>query len=64
MAAFLAQVCVRQRLYVRSATSMVQYTLLLVLFGTAAVKSVHVPMLCLTLLAEVNTVVRPFVHVV
>ncbi|KAG2447750.1 hypothetical protein HYH02_007208 [Chlamydomonas schloesseri] len=54
--AFNLWMCVRARLFERTALAIVQYTLLLVLFGTATFKGVGVPFLAATLASEVFTV--------
>ncbi len=56
MFAFNLWMCVRARLFERTALAIVQYTLLLVLFGTATFKGVGVPFLAATLASEVFTV--------
>lgn len=56
MFAFNLWMCVRARLFERTALAIMQYTLLLVLFGTATYKGVGVPFLAATLASEVFTV--------
>lgn len=54
--AFNLYMCVRARLFARTILSIVQYTVLLVLFGTASLKGVGVPFLAATLASEVFSV--------
>ncbi len=56
MFAFNLYMCVRARLFARTILSIVQYTVLLVLFGTASLKGVGVPFLAATLASEVFSV--------
>ncbi|PNH10244.1 Cyclopropane-fatty-acyl-phospholipid synthase [Tetrabaena socialis] len=54
--AFNLWMCVRARLFERTALAIVQYTVLLVLFGTASFRGVGVPFLAATLASEVFSV--------
>ncbi|GFR51020.1 hypothetical protein Agub_g13347 [Astrephomene gubernaculifera] len=54
--AFNLWACVRARLFARSVSAILQYTLLAVLFGTATIKGVGVPFLAATLASEVFSV--------
>ncbi|GLI66534.1 hypothetical protein VaNZ11_010410 [Volvox africanus] len=54
--AFNLWMCVRARLFERTMLAILQYTVLLVLFGTATFKGVGVPFLAATLASEVYSV--------
>ncbi|GLC46603.1 hypothetical protein PLESTB_001222700 [Pleodorina starrii] len=54
--AFNLWMCVRARLFERTVVAIMQYTVLLVLFGTATYKGVGVPFLAATLASEVYSV--------
>lgn len=47
---------IHARLYKKSYSAIVHYTLLLVLFSAAAYKSITAPFLCVTLVSEINSV--------
>ncbi|GIL82213.1 hypothetical protein Vretimale_7189 [Volvox reticuliferus] len=54
--AFNLWICVRARLFERTMLAILQYTVLLVLFGTATFKGIGVPFLAATLASEVYSV--------